>query len=122
LIRFEWEVVNEEVTVEGEQSEKVAEVEDTGSGEKFYDAVDEERMEDMDVTALKVIVPAPAAQTSVQQKEKTVSSGVDPSAPSGSIPDSDFLRLQAELDHARAENARLQALLQQATLLTSPKP
>ncbi|GAB2270736.1 hypothetical protein Dimus_005606 [Dionaea muscipula] len=108
-----------EATVEGEQTEKVVEVEDTGSGEKFYDVVDEERIANVDVTAQEVIVPAPAAQTSVQQK-KNPDSGVDPSGPSGSILESDFQRLQAELDRAHEENSRLQALLQQAT--PQPKP
>ncbi|GAB2270742.1 hypothetical protein Dimus_005612, partial [Dionaea muscipula] len=59
---FEWEVMNEEATVEGEQTEKVTEVEDTRSGEKFYDVVDEERIADVDMTTPEVIVPAPAAQ------------------------------------------------------------
>ncbi|GAB2273654.1 hypothetical protein Dimus_008436, partial [Dionaea muscipula] len=62
--------------------------------------------------------------SSLQQKEK-IAAGVDPSVPIGGIPDSDFQKLQAELDHARtarlqadldqarAENARLPALLHQ---------
>ncbi|GAB2290575.1 hypothetical protein Dimus_024856 [Dionaea muscipula] len=87
--------------------------------EKYYDAVDEERPDDVDVQVLDVVAPAPS---SVQQKAK-ITSGVDLSDPFGSLPDSDFMklqaefdraraeRLQAELDHARAENAKLQALL-----------
>ncbi|GAB2275676.1 hypothetical protein Dimus_010431 [Dionaea muscipula] len=108
--------------------EKEVEGTDTGSGEKYYDAVDEERPDDVDVQVSDVVAPTPS---SVQQKEKTAS-GVDPSGSTGSISDSDFLklqveydrlhaeRLQAELDKARAKNSRLQALLQQAT--PQPKP
>ncbi|GAB2284244.1 hypothetical protein Dimus_018710 [Dionaea muscipula] len=87
---------------------------ESGFREKYYDAKDNERFIIVEVTAPEVVVPAPTDQTSDLQKEKT-SSGVDPSRPSGSIPDSDFQKLQAELDHAREENARLQALLQEAT-------
>ncbi|GAB2268303.1 hypothetical protein Dimus_003274 [Dionaea muscipula] len=69
-----------------------------------------------------VQVPEVPAPVSSQQKE-TTTAGVNPSRPTGSLPYSDFLkhqaeldrirakRLQAELDHARAENARLLALL-----------
>ncbi|GAB2297801.1 hypothetical protein Dimus_031889 [Dionaea muscipula] len=72
-----------------------------------------------------------SAPVSDQQKEKA-SIGVDPSVPTGSIPDlllqhyqaeldrARADRLQVELDKARAENPRLQALLRQAS--SQPKP
>ncbi|GAB2269104.1 hypothetical protein Dimus_004034 [Dionaea muscipula] len=51
-------------------------------------------------------VPAALVPQTVQQTMRT-DSGVDPSRPSGSIPDSDFLKLQVELDRAGEENVRL---------------
>ncbi|GAB2288280.1 hypothetical protein Dimus_022620 [Dionaea muscipula] len=75
--------------------------------------------------------PEVVAQASVQQKE-TAASGVDPSCPTGRIPEAVMNKLQAEferaranrfqadMDKAQAENARLLALLQQAQ--TKPKP
>ncbi|GAB2273022.1 hypothetical protein Dimus_007834, partial [Dionaea muscipula] len=62
---------------------------------------------------------------SAQQKEQDTS-GVDPSCPTGRIPEVEMTRLQAEferkranrfladLEKAKAENARLLALLHQA--------
>ncbi|GAB2272737.1 hypothetical protein Dimus_007557, partial [Dionaea muscipula] len=110
-----------------EQAEREAESTDTGSGEKFFDAMDEvQGPADVIVQVLEVLTPV-----SDQQKKKTTV-GVDPSGPSGSLPDpllqhfqeeldrARAERLQAELDNARAENVRLQALLQQAT--SHPKP
>ncbi|GAB2283657.1 hypothetical protein Dimus_018158 [Dionaea muscipula] len=76
-------------------------------------------------------VPASPEQIPVQQKE-TTPSGVDPSCPSGHIPEAVMNKMQAEFERARAnrfqadlekaqaENARLLALLQQAQ--TKPKP
>ncbi|GAB2265718.1 hypothetical protein Dimus_000756 [Dionaea muscipula] len=75
--------------------------------------------------------PEVVAQASVRQKE-TTASGVDPSCPTGRIPEAVMNKLQAEFERARAnrfqadlekaqaENARLLALLQQAQ--TKPKP
>ncbi|GAB2301476.1 hypothetical protein Dimus_035498 [Dionaea muscipula] len=75
--------------------------------------------------------PEVVAQASVQQKE-TAASGVDPSCPTGRIPEAVMNKLQAEFERARAnrfqadlekaqaENARLLTLLQQAQ--TKPKP
>ncbi|GAB2273040.1 hypothetical protein Dimus_007850 [Dionaea muscipula] len=113
----------EDVHVEGEHVEKEDETDDSGSGEKYFDAVDEERPDEVDLQVPDVAPPAPS---SVQQKEKNAV-GVDPSVPTGNIPHPLFQqlqedldrarsqRLQAELDQARAENARLLALLHQAT-------
>ncbi|GAB2303716.1 hypothetical protein Dimus_037700, partial [Dionaea muscipula] len=114
---FEWEAVNEEAEIQGE----------FGSTEKFYDAEDDvQGSADVSNEVLEVSAPV-----SDQQKEKA-SIGVDPSVPTGSIPDPLLQhfqaeldraradRLQVELDKARAENARLQALLRQAS--SQPKP
>ncbi|GAB2268691.1 hypothetical protein Dimus_003641 [Dionaea muscipula] len=98
----------------------VQEVE-SGSGEKFFDAEDEVRGSE-EVSEDVSDMPAPAP---VQQKEKAPAR-VDPSAPTGSIPDPTMSklqveferaranRIQADLEKAQAENARLLAILQQA--------
>ncbi|GAB2281646.1 hypothetical protein Dimus_016219, partial [Dionaea muscipula] len=112
---FEWEAVIDEAADQGE----------SGSGEKFYDAEDEVQ-ESPEMNEEVPVVPAPS---SAQQKE-TEPAGVDPSGPSGHIPESVMNRLQVEFERARAnrfqadlekaqaENARLLALLQQ----TQSKP
>ncbi|GAB2290091.1 hypothetical protein Dimus_024380 [Dionaea muscipula] len=108
--------------------------EESGSAEKFYDAEDEIQ-DPADVIILDQTAPATfsasPADSSTVQKEKTTA-GVDPSIPSDSIPDTVYLklqadleqararRLQADLDKAQAENARLLALLQQAQSQTNP--
>ncbi|GAB2273278.1 hypothetical protein Dimus_008078 [Dionaea muscipula] len=108
---FDWEAVIEEAAVEGE----------SGSGEKFYDA------EDKDQSSPKANeeIPAAVPQGSAQQKEQDTS-GVDPSCPTGRIPEVEMTRLRveferkranrflADLEKAKAENARLLALLHQA--------
>ncbi|GAB2278762.1 hypothetical protein Dimus_013437 [Dionaea muscipula] len=91
------------------------------SDDQFYDA-------QVDVEELVTETPdAPAIpeQIQVQQKE-TTPSGVDPSCPSGRIPEAAMNKLQAEFKRARVnriqadpekaqtENARLLAMLQQA--------
>ncbi|GAB2278984.1 hypothetical protein Dimus_013651 [Dionaea muscipula] len=68
---FDWEEVVEEAAVEGE----------SGSGEKFYDAEDENRGS----PKVQEEIPAAAPQSSVQQKEQGTS-GVEPSCPTGRIP------------------------------------
>ncbi|GAB2270386.1 hypothetical protein Dimus_005289 [Dionaea muscipula] len=111
LTGFDWEVVIDEAATEGE----------SGSGEKFYDAEDENQGS----PEVQEEIPAAAPQSSAQQKEKGTS-GVDPSSPTGRIPEVEMTRLQAEferkranrfladLEKAKAENARLLALLHQA--------
>ncbi|GAB2280918.1 hypothetical protein Dimus_015534 [Dionaea muscipula] len=113
----EEEVIIDEATDQGE----------SGSGEKFYDAEDEIQ----ESAAVVEEVPTVAAHDSAQQKE-TEAAGVDPLGPSGHIPESVMIKLQAEFERARAnriqadlekaqaENARLLALLQQAK--NPPKP
>ncbi|GAB2285836.1 hypothetical protein Dimus_020276 [Dionaea muscipula] len=123
---FHLEVMIDEVELQEEDvNEEADQIQgESGSAEKFYDAEDEvQGSED-------VIEEVPAVQqketsASVQQKE-TSASGVDPSTPTGSIPDSFFIPLQAEFERARvdripedlerahAENARFLSLLQQA--------
>ncbi|GAB2282042.1 hypothetical protein Dimus_016599 [Dionaea muscipula] len=92
---FDLVQVDEEAKLQGghieKQTEKEAEkAEDSGSGEKFYDAMDDERLTDEDVTVPNVVVPAdPATQVptpAVQLAKKRTDSGVDPSGPSGSLP------------------------------------
>ncbi|GAB2273166.1 hypothetical protein Dimus_007969 [Dionaea muscipula] len=70
---FDWEVVIDEAIDQGE----------SGSGEKFYDAEDKIQ----ETTAVVEEVPAVAAQASAQQRE-TEAAGVDPSGPSGHLPES----------------------------------
>ncbi|GAB2286600.1 hypothetical protein Dimus_020995 [Dionaea muscipula] len=108
---FDWEAVIDEAAVEGE----------SGSEEKFYDAEDENQGS----PDVQEEIPAAAPQSSVQQKEQGTS-GVDPSCPTGRIPEDVMTKLQAEferkranrfladLEKAKAENARLLALLHQA--------
>ncbi|GAB2270622.1 hypothetical protein Dimus_005503 [Dionaea muscipula] len=112
---FDWEAVIDEATVEGE----------SGSGEKFYDAEEEAQGS----PELHDEIPAEAPPSSAQQKDKGIA-GVDPSGPTSR--EAEFLKFQAEferkranrfhddLEKAKAENARLLALLHQAQ--TKPHP
>ncbi|GAB2303117.1 hypothetical protein Dimus_037112 [Dionaea muscipula] len=112
---FDWEAVIDEATVEGE----------SGSGEKFYDA-EEEAQGSPD---LHDEIPAEAPPCSAQQKDKGIA-GVDPSSHTGR--EAEFLKFQAEferkranqfhddLEKAKAENARLLALLHQAQFKSNP--
>ncbi|GAB2288665.1 hypothetical protein Dimus_022985 [Dionaea muscipula] len=114
---FDWEAVIDEAAEQGE----------SGSDDQFYDAQVEVE-EPVPETPATPAVPTPST---IQQKV-TESSGVDPSGPSGHIPESvmnnlqaDFERaradrIQADLEKAQVENARLLALLQQAQ--SKPKP
>ncbi|GAB2284173.1 hypothetical protein Dimus_018640 [Dionaea muscipula] len=112
---FDWEAVIDEATVEGE----------SGSGEKFYDA-EEEAQGSPD---MHDEIPAEAPPSSAQQKDKGIA-GVDPLGYTGR--EADFLKFQAEferkranrfhddLEKAKAENARLLALLHQAQIKPHP--
>ncbi|GAB2273559.1 hypothetical protein Dimus_008348 [Dionaea muscipula] len=114
---FDWEAVVDEAAVQGE----------SGSGEKSYDAEDEAQGS----PEVNEEIPAAVTHASAQQKQKE-SSGVDPSCPTGRIPEAVMHKFQAEFERARAnrfqadlekaqaENARLLALLQQAQ--SKPKP
>ncbi|GAB2283815.1 hypothetical protein Dimus_018302 [Dionaea muscipula] len=117
---FDWEVVVEEAALQGESV----------SGDKFYDAQVEVEEPIPEAPAVPVFPASPRDSTN-QQKE-TEAAGVDPSAPTGHISDSIISKLQAECETARAnriqadlekaqdENARLLSLLQQAQ--SQPKP
>ncbi|GAB2265529.1 hypothetical protein Dimus_000577 [Dionaea muscipula] len=114
-VDFDWEAVIDEATVEGE----------SGSGEKFYDAKEDAQGS----PELPNEIPARATTDSTQQKDKEPS-GVDPSGPTGR--DAEFLKFQAEferkranqfhdeLEKAKAENAKLLALLHQAQFKSNP--
>ncbi|GAB2268586.1 hypothetical protein Dimus_003541, partial [Dionaea muscipula] len=117
---FDWEAVIDEAAFQGE----------SGSDDQFFDAqvdVEEPVTEAPTVPAFS----ASPGDTTTQQKEPEAAR-VDPSGPSGHIPDSVMSKLQADFERARAdriqadlektqvENARLLALLQQAT--HQPKP
>ncbi|GAB2296734.1 hypothetical protein Dimus_030840 [Dionaea muscipula] len=103
---FIWEQVEEvvpknvnvgpEAQVQEEIKEITAEDEDSGTRDKYFDVVDEERSGDVDVTA-------PAVQTSVQQKGKTKAAGV---VTSGHLPDLELIHLQAEFARALQANTR----------------
>ncbi|GAB2276054.1 hypothetical protein Dimus_010796 [Dionaea muscipula] len=84
---FDWEAVIDEAAVEGE----------SGLGEKFYDAEDEVQGSPEVNDEISAVV----TQASAQQKE-TTPSGVDPSGPSGRIPEAVMNKLQAEFERARA--------------------
>ncbi|GAB2279349.1 hypothetical protein Dimus_013991 [Dionaea muscipula] len=118
---FDWEVVIDEVAVQGK----------SGSDDQFFDAqvdVEEPVTEALAAPAF----PASPRDSTNQQREQTLAR-VNPSAgPSGHIPESVMIKLQAEFERARAnriqadlekaqaENARLLTLLQQAQ--SKPKP
>ncbi|GAB2286475.1 hypothetical protein Dimus_020874 [Dionaea muscipula] len=114
---FDWEAVIDEAAAEGE----------SGSGEKFYDAEDKEQGS----PEVNEEIPAAVPQSSAQQTEKDAS-GVDPSCPTGRILKAVMTKLQAEferkranrfladLEKAKAENARLLALLHQAQSRPNP--
>ncbi|GAB2297747.1 hypothetical protein Dimus_031834 [Dionaea muscipula] len=113
---FDREVVIDEATVEGE----------SGSDDQFYDAqVGEEEPSDVNSKKTKRV----QTSSSAQQKDQEPA-GVDPSGPTSR--EAEFLKFQAEferkranrfhddLEKAKAENARLLALLHQAQ--TKPHP
>ncbi|GAB2271295.1 hypothetical protein Dimus_006137 [Dionaea muscipula] len=97
----------------GEHIEKQADKdEDSGTGEKFYDVVDDKRAVDEDTAAPAVEVPASAVlvdPTSAPAEGKITSSGVDPSS---SLTDYDLLHLQAKFARALQGNTRFQELYQ----------
>ncbi|GAB2296116.1 hypothetical protein Dimus_030250 [Dionaea muscipula] len=123
------EDVHEEEEEEAMIDEAVVQGE-SGSDDQFFDAqVDVE--EPVTETPAALAFSASPRDSTTQQKEQTPA-GVDPSGPSGHLPDSVMNRLQAEfgraranriqadLEKAQAENARLLALFQQAQ--SKPKP
>ncbi|GAB2297893.1 hypothetical protein Dimus_031978 [Dionaea muscipula] len=104
--------------------------EESGSNDQFFDAqVDVE--EPVTEAPAALAYPASPGDSTTQPKEPEAA-GVDPSGPSGHIPESVMIKLQAEFERAHAnriqsdlekaqtENARFLALLQQAQ--SKPKP
>ncbi|GAB2280942.1 hypothetical protein Dimus_015559, partial [Dionaea muscipula] len=114
---FDWEVVIDEAAEQGK----------SGSDDQFFYA----QVEVGEPVTETLAAPAVPAPSTVQQKV-TETTGVDPSGPSGHLPEAVMNKLQAEFERARAnrfqadlkkaqaENARLLALLQQAQF--KPKP
>ncbi|GAB2290477.1 hypothetical protein Dimus_024754, partial [Dionaea muscipula] len=112
---FGRKVVIDEATIEGE----------SGSDDQFYDA----QVEVEEPVTETPATPAVPASSSAQQQDKEPS-GVDPSGPTGR--EAEFLKFQAEferkranrfhddLEKAKAENARLLALLHQAQFKSNP--
>ncbi|GAB2283995.1 hypothetical protein Dimus_018476 [Dionaea muscipula] len=84
---FDWEAEIDKAALQGE----------SGSGEKFHDAEDEIQ----ESAAVVEEVPEMTAHASAQQKESEAA-GVDPSGPSGHIPDSVMSKLQADFERAQA--------------------
>ncbi|GAB2281343.1 hypothetical protein Dimus_015939 [Dionaea muscipula] len=95
---------------------------ESGSDDQFYDAqVEVEEPSDVNTKRLQRV---PTSSPTRQKEQGTA--GVDPSCPTGKLPDAEFLKFQAEferkranrfhddLEKAKAENARLLALLHQA--------
>ncbi|GAB2297820.1 hypothetical protein Dimus_031907, partial [Dionaea muscipula] len=108
---FDWEVVNDEDEIQGEEVEKETEIQEgSGSDDKFYDAQVEVEAPADEVPAA-LVFPASSADSSTVQKQKAPAGG-DPSAPTGSISDSVFVSLQADIERARAN--RIQAELDRA--------
>ncbi|GAB2283441.1 hypothetical protein Dimus_017953 [Dionaea muscipula] len=117
---FDWEAVIDEAAVQGE----------SGSDDQFFDAQVDVEEPVTEAPAAPVFPPSPGDSTN-QQKEQTPA-GVDPLGPSGHIPESIMIKLQAEFERARAnriqsdlekaqaENVRLLVLLQQVQ--SKPKP
>ncbi|GAB2270909.1 hypothetical protein Dimus_005770 [Dionaea muscipula] len=111
-----------------EVPEEEVEEEEKDQTEFDWEAVIDEVEEPVTETPAAPAVPAPST---VQQKV-TETSGVDPSCPTGHLPEAVMNKLQAEFERARAnrfqadlekaqaEDARRLALLQQAQ--TKPKP
>ncbi|GAB2283314.1 hypothetical protein Dimus_017832 [Dionaea muscipula] len=111
-VDFDLEVVIDEAAVQGESE----------SDDQFFDA---------QVDVEEPVTEAPAAPAfsaspgdSTTQPKEPEAAGVDPSGPSGHIPESVMIklqdeferahanRIQSDLEKAQAENARLLALLQ----------
>ncbi|GAB2284331.1 hypothetical protein Dimus_018792 [Dionaea muscipula] len=119
-VDFDWEAVIDEAAIQGE----------SGSDDQFFDAQVDVKEPVIEAPAAPAFPASPGDSTN-QQKEQT-SAGVDPSGLSCHIPDSVFLpfqaeferaranRIQADLEKAQAENARLLALLQQAQSKPNP--
>ncbi|GAB2268682.1 hypothetical protein Dimus_003633 [Dionaea muscipula] len=117
---FDWEEVVDEGAVQGK----------SGSDDQFFDAQVDVEEPVAEVPVVPAFPTSPGDSTTQQKEPEAV--GVDPSGPPGHISESVMIKLQAEFERARAnriqadlekaqaENARLLALLQQAK--SPPKP
>ncbi|GAB2297837.1 hypothetical protein Dimus_031923 [Dionaea muscipula] len=127
---------DDEVVAPAEEKEEEEEVQNDYDWE---DVIDEAAFLDAQVDVEEPVTEAPEVSTfpasprdSTTQQKEPKTARVDPSGPSGHIPESVMVKLQAEfertranriqadLEKAQAENARLLALLQQAK--HPPKP
>ncbi|GAB2268292.1 hypothetical protein Dimus_003266 [Dionaea muscipula] len=117
---FDWEAVIDEAANHGE----------SGSDDQFFDAQVDVEDPGTEAPAAPAFPASPRDSTN-HQKEQTPA-GVDPSDPSGHLPESVMNKLQVEFERARAnrfqadlekaqaENTRLLALLQQAQSKLKP--
>ncbi|GAB2287862.1 hypothetical protein Dimus_022217 [Dionaea muscipula] len=117
---FDWEALVDEAALQGE----------SGSDNQFYDAQVKVEEPVAEASAVPVFPASPGDSTNLQKEPATA--GVDLSGLTGHILDSVMIQLQAEFERARAnriqadlqkaqaEDARLLALLQQAQ--SQPKP
>ncbi|GAB2285751.1 hypothetical protein Dimus_020188 [Dionaea muscipula] len=103
---LEWEVVNEEAQLKEEQTERETYGGDSGLGDKFFDVVEEVDKGYVDEVTQAPAVPVALVHPSVQPKGETKVSGVDPSGPSGHLPDFELIQLQAEFAQALQANIR----------------
>ncbi|GAB2283851.1 hypothetical protein Dimus_018338, partial [Dionaea muscipula] len=87
---FNWEAVVDEAALQGE----------SGSDDQFFDAQVEVEEPVAEAPAVPVFPASPGDSSNLQKEPAT--SGVDPSIPTGSIPESVMLKHQAELEQARA--------------------
>ncbi|GAB2302946.1 hypothetical protein Dimus_036943 [Dionaea muscipula] len=101
---FDWEVVIDEAADQGE----------SGSGEKFYDTEDEIQ----EPAAVVEEVPKNGKTSFTQRRKQDYQTVMNKQQAEFERARAD--RIQADLEKAQAENARLLALLQQAQ--TKPKP
>ncbi|GAB2276381.1 hypothetical protein Dimus_011109, partial [Dionaea muscipula] len=83
---FDWEVVVDEATLQGEYE----------SDDQFYDAQVEVEEPVAEAPAVPVFSASPRDSTNLRKEPATA--GVDPSIPTGSIPEPVMLNLQAELE------------------------
>ncbi|GAB2285721.1 hypothetical protein Dimus_020159 [Dionaea muscipula] len=97
---FEWEAVVDEAAFQGE----------SGSDDQFYDAQVEVKEPVAEAPTVPVFPASPGDSTN-QQKDAEAAE-VNPSGPTGHIPDSVMIQLQADFERARAN--RIQADLEKA--------
>ncbi|GAB2286705.1 hypothetical protein Dimus_021100 [Dionaea muscipula] len=85
---FDWEAVVDEAALQGK----------SGSDDQFYDAQVEVEEPVAEAPTVLVFPASPEDSSNLQKEPATV--GVDPSGPTGSIPDSVMIQLQADFERA----------------------